>query len=52
VPISEVTRRALEEVRRGEVRAALSETQETLSWLPSAEIAEAIRASRERRGRS
>ena len=53
VPISKVIRAALEEeVRKREekeVRAALSRAQEILSRIPSAEIVEAIRASREER---
>ena len=53
VPISRVVRRALEEeVRRREeeeVRAALSKAQEILSRIPSAEIVEVVRASREER---
>jgi len=53
VPISRVVRRALEEeVRRREeeeVRAALSKAQEILSRIPSTEIVEVVRASREER---
>ena len=53
VPISKVIREALEEeVRRREeeeVRAALGKAQEILNRIPSAEIVEAIRSSREER---
>lgn len=53
VPISRVIRRALEEeVRRREeeeVREALSRAQEILKKIPSKEIVEVIRASREER---
>ncbi len=53
VPVSRVIHAALEEeVRRREeeeVREALSRAQEILSKIPSAEIVEAIRRSREER---
>ena len=52
VPVSEVIRRALEEVGRREemkVREALARAQGILKRIPLGELVEAVRASREER---
>jgi len=52
IPVSEVIRRALEEVGRREemkVREALARAQGILKRIPPEELVEAVRASREER---
>ena len=52
IPVSEVIRRALEEVERREemkVREALARAQGILKRIPLEELVEAVRASREER---
>jgi len=52
IPVSEVIRRALQEVERREemkVREALARAQGILKRIPLEELVEAVRASREER---